>query len=281
MVAAPTTLQEALELLSKQPCTIVAGATDQYVRLRNREGVKPNLGEHVLYLSAIAELASCKQIGDTLEIGATATLTDLLKHPELPEVLRQAIRQIGGPGIRNIATLAGNIANASPAADGVCALVALRASVELRSLSSKRTMSVSDFILGVRKTALCADELIVKILVPIETWTFGRFVKVGGRKADAISKVSLSVLARTDQGIVSDLRIAFGASSPRIASDRSFEEGLVGTPLEALDEQRILSHYASLLSPIDDQRSDKQYRLDVAMNLLRTAIRDIREDTHA
>jgi CO/xanthine dehydrogenase FAD-binding subunit len=277
MVVVAKTLQEALECRSQHPCTIVAGGTDQYVRLRSREGVPPALGEHVLFVANIKELSAIEREEPVLSIGATATLAAILNHEATPSLLKQAIRQIGGPGMRHMGTLAGNIANASPAADGVCALVALGASLALQSLVGSRTQKVADFIVGVRKTTLQPNELITKIFVPLEDWNVAHFVKVGGRKADAISKVSFSGLARIEHGRLLDVRVAFGAVAPRVVRDEAFEETLKGSRLDRLDIDAIVSHYAPLIAPIDDQRSTKDYRHEVALNLLRTFVRTLTE----
>jgi CO/xanthine dehydrogenase FAD-binding subunit len=281
MVSAPKTLKEALDFRAQTSCTVVAGGTDQYVRYRNKEGVPPNLGEHVLYLMGIGELSFIRKEVDHLAIGATATLSSILNHDLTPSLLKQAIRQIGGPGIRNMGTLAGNIANASPAADAVSSLVALGASVTLQSLSSERIILVEDFILGVRKTALGSDELITSILVPLKPWNVETFRKVGGRKADAISKVSFCGLAKWNQGKLVDIRIALGAVAVKVVRDAAFETSLLGEKLNRLDAEAVASHYAASIAPIDDQRSTKEYRHEVAENLVRTFIRNLAEGTNA
>lgn len=281
MVGAPKTLKEALDFRSQFPCTVVAGGTDQYVRYRNKEGVPPSLGEHVLYLMGVSELAFIQTEETHLAIGATATLASILNHDLTPSLLKQAIRQIGGPGIRNMGTLAGNVANASPAADAVCALVALGASVRLQSLAGSRVMLVEDFILGVRKTALKPNELIAAILVPLQPWNVETFRKVGGRKADAISKVSFCGLAHWKKGKLQDIRIALGAVAVKVVRDAAFEHTLQGQTLANLDAEAIAAHYGSLIAPIDDQRSTKEYRHDVAMNLVRTFVRNLAEGTNA
>lgn len=281
MVNAPKTLKEALAFRSQVRCTVVAGGTDLYVRFKNKEGVPPELGENVLYLMGVSELSHMKNDGAVLMIGATATLSSILDHALTPSLLKQAIRQIGGPGIRNMGTLAGNIANASPAADAVCALVALQATVRLQSLAGSREMLLEDFILGVRKTALRSDELITAILVPLSPWDVSTFRKVGGRKADAISKVSFCGLAKWNQGKLVDIRIALGAVAVKVVRDAAFEATLRRQALPKLDVEAIAAHYAASIAPIDDQRSTKEYRHDVATNLVRTFVRSLAEGTNA
>ncbi len=161
--AKPRTLDEALALLGDARWKILAGGTDFYPAL----GSKP-LSENVLDINGLAELAGISETASHIVIGARTTWTELIRHP-LPaafDALKQAAKEVGSVQIQNVASVAGNLCNASPAADGVPALMVLDAEVELRSAGETRTLALGEFILGNRKTALRPDEMVTAIRVP-------------------------------------------------------------------------------------------------------------------
>ena len=190
----PTQLDSALTALAEQNFTVIAGATDYY---------PAQVGQYscndILDLSAIENLSgiSLDEARNLWRIGAMATWQDLLEV-ELPSCfdgLKAAARQIGGLQIQNCATIAGNLCNASPAADGVPPLLTLDARLVLQAQAGKREVALSDFILGNRQTALKAGELVTDILIPkeIEQGRSG-FLKLGARKYLVISVVMVAGL---------------------------------------------------------------------------------------
>ena len=197
-------------------------------------------------------------------------MTEILEFRDTPELLRVAIRDIASPALRNIATIAGNIGNASPAGDTLPILYVMNAKLVLKSLDSSRTVPIHEVIVGPRKTVIGENEIITEIIIPTNDFTSTVFNKVGGRKADAISKISFTGAATVVDDVVMDIRIAFGAVGPVVVRDREIENSMiemtVGQIKDNLDE--ILDAYSQKITPIDNQRSNKEYRMHVALNLL-------------
>ena len=252
-----SSLGEALAILRDDPRTPIAGATDVYVAL--------NFGilvpRRFLDIWSLDELRIISEHGDGVVIGALATYTNLIESHIVAErlpMLVEASRLVGGVQIQNRGTLGGNIANGSPAADGVPVLAAADAIVVLRSVDAERRVPINEYYTGYRTTVMRPDELIVAIEIPpVE----GRqwFRKVGTRAAQAISKIVVAGV-RSDQP-----RLAFGSVAATVVrvpkTERSLASG--GTIDEAA---AILSRE---ITPIDDLRSTAEYRLRVATNLLR------------
>lgn len=266
----PTQFEEALRHLARGPYTILAGGTDHYA---SRVG-KP-LTEAILDVTAIRGLREISESGAHWRIGAAATWADVIEAslPPLFDGLRLAGREIGGVQIQNSGTLAGNICNASPAADGVPALLALDAGVELSRTGHVRVVPLAQFILGPRKTQRCSDELVSAILVPKpEFEARSHFVKLGARKYLVISIAMASAVIEHSAGVVSKARVAVGACSPVALRLTALEDALRGRPMDArLPEQVRTEHLAPLL-PIDDVRASAGYRTGAALTLLKRAI---------
>ena len=185
MYLRPTVLAEALGVLAARRPAILAGGTDFYPACVGRP-----LPDEVLDLGAIAELRGIREDADGWRIGALVTWSEILERP-LPrgfDCLKQAAREVGGVQIQNCGTVAGNLCNASPAADGVPALLALDASVELASARGRRELSLGDFVLGSRRTACAPDELVTAVLVPkLAADAQSVFLKLGTRRYLVIS----------------------------------------------------------------------------------------------
>jgi xanthine dehydrogenase small subunit len=253
----PRSLRDALRLLRDEgPLTPLAGCTDIFVNL--------NFGTlqetRFLNLWRLDALRSIAMRGKTLSIGALATYTQLIRSPlvrrHLP-ILAAASREIGGAQIQNRGTLGGNIANGSPAGDSLPVLAATDAVVILRSVSGTRRIPFNAFYTGYRKSVMRPDELIVSVEVPPvpgRQW----FRKVGTRAAQAISKIVMAAV----RGI--EPRIALGSVAPTVMRLPRTEAFLAsGGPIE--DARRILMEE---IHPIDDLRSNAEYRRRVSANLL-------------
>jgi CO/xanthine dehydrogenase FAD-binding subunit len=173
-------LNDALEVLASKPVPILAGGTDFFPALGERA-----MPDQLLDITSVSELRGVTQDQQGWHIGATTTWTDII-NAELPAAfdgLKAAAKQVGSIQIQNAATIAGNICNASPAADGVPPLLALNASVELASLTQRRRLPLAEFINGPRSTALAANELLVSIYVPtLSDDVRSGFYKLGSRK---------------------------------------------------------------------------------------------------
>ena len=270
MVMHPETIEQALDSLQQPHAAPVAGGTDFMIFAENRETKTP------VFLNRIAALQEMYITGDTLHIGAARTFASLHSLAIIPAALRSAMHSIASPAIRNIATIGGNICNASPAADTLPVLYALDASVTLQSLQGSRTLPIAQFIQNRKQTALRPGELLVCIHIPLfEGHQY--FRKVSARKAQALSKCSLAVCAKTNQNGVETLRIAFGAMGLTVLRDPQIEAKLVGQSLAyALHLlPNMLREYEALLSPIDDARSTAVYRRTVCLRLLEDHLRSL------
>ena len=268
--ARPTRIEDALRIIAGGGATILAGGTDYYA---SRVG-KP-LNEPILDITAIGGLRQIKESGDQWRFGAATTWTDVLEAP-LPQVfdgLKLAAREIGGVQIQNSGTLAGNLCNASPAADGVPVLLALDATVELSSLGAVRVLPLSEFILGPRKTAWRTDELLTAILIPKPRFEArSHFLKLGARRYLVISIAMASAVIEHESGIVRRARVALGSCSPVAMRLTSLEKALTGQPLNARLADIATFEHLSQLAPIDDVRASAGYRRDSALTVVKRTL---------
>ncbi|MCP4379118.1 MAG: xanthine dehydrogenase family protein subunit M, partial [bacterium] len=211
--------------------------------------------------------------GDHYRVGALTTWRDLVQEP-LPsyfDALKQAAIRVGGVQIQNRATVVGNICNASPAADGVPALLCLDAQVELSSQSEKRNMPLHEFLLGNRSTAIRADELVSALVIPkLADSAFGGFEKLGTRRYLVISIVMVAMILSIDENErIDDVRIAVGACSAVAQRMTGLEELLQGRKCGTDLAQLITMGQFELLTPIGDVRADASYRRQTALEVTR------------
>jgi N-methylhydantoinase B len=280
----PATLSEALAALAadaRNPpanaldrLSILAGATDFYPAATTRQAWFRPTPANILDITAIDALRGITMRPDGVRIGALATWTDVINSALLPafDGLKQASRQVGGVQIQNRGTLAGNLCNASPAADGVPPLLALDAEVELASATGSRRLPLADFILGNRRTTLRPDELMVAIHVPQPADSErSLFLKLGARTYLVISIASVAVnLDCDDAGRITRARIAVGACSA--APQRLSELETRLRVLRIADESRAVdASVLAPLAPIDDIRASASYRMAAVEALLRQA----------
>lgn len=266
----PKSLKEALEFLQEKPYTIIAGGTDLMVQKRGWSSTNPEFKQPVLFIANLAELNYVKVDSKAIFIGATTTLSTLLNHPSIPDIYKDALFEMASVGIRNSATIAGNIANASPAGDSLPVLYALNAVVVVQNIERKREIAIKDFITGVRKITLQEDEMITEIIIPKDVFTHRKWVKVGGRRADAISKISFVGLANIKNKKIIDFRIALGAVAPTVVRQEKIEAQCIGKTVEELQNniEDIVAQYQQFIVPITDQRSTKAYREQISHNII-------------
>lgn len=271
----PTTLADALQALGEQSWSVLAGGTDFYPA---RLG-KP-LKENVLDISAISESRSIRREGEYWRIPMLATWSDLMADKQLPgkfDGLKRAAREVGGVQIQNVATICGNLCNASPAADGIPNLLALDAQVELRSARGTRVLPVSQFVTGNRQTSRTQDELVTGLLVP-ESGHQARssFLKLGARKYLVISIVMVAAMIELDEaGNIAVARLAVGACGPVAKRLPELESDLSGKRPAPDLADLVSEQHLKPLSPIDDVRGTAQYRLDAALTLLRRSLAEL------
>ena len=267
----PGTVDEAVAALAAGNARILSGGTDFYPLLGDRLVRDP-----VIDVSRLGELRGISCESDRFRVGATTTWTDILKTP-LPrcfDALKSAAREIGSVQIQNRGTIAGNLCNASPAADGVPALLILDAKVELTSASGVRTLPLADFIVGNRKTRRRPNELLTAVVVPrVLENAASTFLKLGARRYLVISISMVAVLVQlNDHGDVLQARIAIGSCSAVAQRLQALESALVGTSVHrGLGNIPIADHLA-VLSPIDDVRATATYRMDASLRLVQRAL---------
>jgi CO/xanthine dehydrogenase FAD-binding subunit len=262
----PRRLEEALTALAR-PHVVLAGGTDFYPARVGRA-----IGEDVLDIGAIAALRGITADGSGWRLGATATWSELLEAdlPPLFDGLKQAAREVGGRQIQNAGTLAGNLCNASPAADGVPCLLALDADIEIAGPAGRRRLPLRQFITGVRRTALAPGELAVAIHVPRPGHEArSAFLKLGTRRYLVISIAMAAATLEIADGRVAAARIAVGACSPVAERLPELEAALEGAPLDGRLADRVEVAHLAPLSPIDDVRGSAAYRSDAVVTVLR------------
>jgi CO/xanthine dehydrogenase FAD-binding subunit len=266
----PLSLPDALTALAtRKPLVPLAGGTDFYPA---RVVQAPN--EAVLDISGLPHLRRIEQRADHWWIPCLATWTDMIEAalPPVFDGLKQAARQVGGVQIQNVGTLAGNVCNASPAADGVPCLMVLEAEVELASAAGTRILRLDDFILGPRKTARRPNELVLGLRVPrAHDAARSVFLKLGSRRYLVISIAMVAaVITRADDGRITRARIAVGACAATAKRLPALEAALIGTHGDTLT---ILDEHLAPLSPIDDIRAPAAYRRLAVGTLLRRAVK--------
>ncbi len=266
----PANLTEALNLLASpaEAWTPFAGGTDLMVLL---EAGKLPVGRY-LSLWHLQELRGIQETSQNLTLGSLTTFAELQRSPALQReysLLCQAAGVTGAVAIQNRATLGGNIANASPAADSPPALLVYDADVELLSASGSRWLPYHDFHTSYKKTQLQPGELISCVRLPRSRWTWKEsYRKVGTRNAQAISKVCFAARMRVEEGAVADIRIALGSVAPVPLRCFQTEALLRGAKINAATVKAAREILSAELSPIDDFRSTQIYRRTVAVNLL-------------
>lgn len=271
----PTELGDALAALgARAPRAILAGGTDFYPARVGR-----TIDEDILDITALP-LGGIADRGDHWRIGALATWTELLAAtlPPCFDALKQAAREVGGAQIQNAGTIAGNLCNASPAADGVPPLLAMDAEVELAAAAGERRVPLADFITGNRKTARRAEELVTAIRVPKPVaGTQSVFLKLGARRYLVISIVMVAATIEPDErNQIHRARIAVGACAPVAQRLRALESALNGLSIDTgLSTVVCPEHLAQGLAPIDDVRGSAAYRNDAALTLVRRALAEL------
>ncbi len=260
-------LNDVLEVLAGSSVPILAGGTDYFPALGEKA-----VPDQVLDITSVSELRGITQDHQGWHIGATTTWTDII-NAELPAAfdgLKAAAKEVGSIQIQNAATIAGNLCNASPAADGVPPLLALNASVELASLNGRRRLPLAEFINGPRSTALAATELLVSIHIPtLSEDVRSGFFKLGSRKYLVISIAMASVtLAADKNGHLTDVRIVVGACSAVARRLDLLEKTLIGHSVHSDIMSLITPSLIDELTPIDDVRGSGQYRKLVAHQIV-------------
>ena len=269
-LVSPGNLQSALSLLSREPAQWlpIAGGTD--VMVLYSAGKLPN--QKLIDIWNIPELRQIEVSSDAIRIGAACTYTALRQHEILSRefpLLAMAASWTGGIANQNRGTLGGNIANASPAADSLPALLVYDAELTLISVRGERRVAYRSFHTGYKQTVLAVDELIRDISLPRR---FSGYIsharKVGARNAQAISKLCFAALGQMAGGTIRDIRLAMGSVAPVPLRLSETERMLIGKRIAPSLIDAARKSVAKEIRPIDDIRSSARYRSVVAGNLV-------------
>jgi carbon-monoxide dehydrogenase medium subunit len=277
-----STIPEALELLAEHSsrARIIAGGTD--ILLEIERGQRPGV-DVLIDITRVPGLDTIDQRGDSIRLGALVThnhvvASELLVKQASP--LAQACWEVGAPQIRNRATVAGNLITASPANDTITPLWALGATVTLSSLDGERTVPLNAFYTGPRRSVMRPDELLTGIEFPaLAENERGIFLKLGLRRAQAISVVDAAVVLAFDGDTISRATITLGSVAPTIFEARIAQQSLVGRTLtpEAISEASRLA--AAAVTPIDDVRGTAEYRSEMVRVLVSRSLKALAAHT--
>ena len=266
----PKTLKEALEIKAKNDVIVLAGGSDLMVSHKRTLGLTPVFEKPVMIIRNLEELKQIK-INDKGEccIGAACTAAQIAESTICPWHLRQAASRMGAVGLRNSATIAGNIANASPKGDTPGPLYLLDARVKLQSVSGEREELVSDFIVKFREIDLRPDELITEIIIPLSEDDFDYIFwhKVGTRKANAISKITLSQAIRfeKDKETVRDFRLSATSTGAKTNRSREVESILIGKKITDEIIEEVIAAFDKVISP----RAMPEFRREATRRMIR------------
>jgi len=266
----PETLAETLKLMDEfeSRAKVLAGGTDLIAGVRAE---KFSLPENIIDISHLEELNFVKDEKDTISIGATAKLSEILCSPIVKRkapILCEAISDMASPQIRNMGTIGGNLCNASPAADTAPPLLVLDAKAEVKSARQDKAVPIDEFFLGVGKTVVNPNEILTGIQIPTQPEGFKwSYIKLGRRKAYTLSILSVAVSARISGNAFEDARIALGAVAPtplRITKAETFLKGETANK-DVIDKAaQIVRHE---VKPISDVRASAEYRREMSCTL--------------
>lgn len=265
----PKTLEEALDIKSKHDVIVLAGGSDLMVSNKRTLGLTPKFDKPVMIVRNLPELKNI-YINDKGEccIGSGCTSAQIAESTLCPWHLRQAASRMGAVALRNSATIAGNIANASPKGDTPGPLYMLDARVKLSSVSGSREVLVSDFIVKFRTIDLRPDEMITEVIVPLseDDFDYVFWHKVGTRKANAISKITLSQAIKFNaDGTVKDYRVAATATGAKTNRSREVESIVIGKRLTPELIEDVIKGFDDVISP----RAMPEFRREATRRMIR------------
>ena len=265
----PETLEQALEIKSKVNAIVLAGGSDLMVSNKRTIGLTPVFDRPVMIVRNLPELKKI-YINDKGEccIGAGCTSSEIASSKLCPWHLRQAANRMGAIGLRNSATIGGNIANASPKGDTPGPLYLLDARVKLRSLKGSREVLVSDFIVKFKTIDLHDDEIITEVIVPYSEKDFDYVFwhKVGTRKANAISKITVSMALKFNKDdTVRDFRLSATATGSKTNRSRDVEKIIIGKKISTALIEEVVQAYDKVISP----RAMPEFRREATRRMIR------------
>jgi CO/xanthine dehydrogenase FAD-binding subunit len=271
MYLRPETLNRAVEALAEHGGLIMGGGTDLFPAHVGRP-----LPSRIVDVTRVPELRTITRSSEVFRFGGAVSWSEIIncELPPMFDALKAAAREVGSIQIQNRGTVAGNLCNASPAADSIPPLLALNAEVELTSVRGSRRLKLEDFMTGYRSTAKAADEILTAVIVPsLPVSTRSAFLKLGSRRYLVISIIMVAAVVTMDEsGLIDDVRVALGAASPVAQRLRTLEADLHGLPATAISTFDVTDAHLKPLSAIDDVRATATYRLDAAKELMGRAL---------
>jgi len=255
-------LEEALRIRTEKTVIPYGGGTDLMIEA-------PDDASY-LFLGKIPEMRQITQDEEYIRIGAGCTFTEIIESSLVPDILKDAAAGVGGPAIRNLGTVGGNVGNGSPKAD--CALIFFATDSKLRLMSAghERILPIKDFYLGRKQIDLRSDELIVEVLMPLSGYENYYYKKIGARNAQAISRVSFAAIMSVSDGRINNCATAFGSVSDVIIRRNDIDAMMTGKTIAEASSVRdaYLAAFDEAIVPISG-RISAEYRKAVCMNLLR------------
>lgn len=281
-----SSVAEALDLLAehREKARIIAGGTDILIELERN--MRPDV-EALIDITRVPGLDQIRLHGDQIHMGPLVNHnhvagSELIVKRALP--LAQASWEVGAPQIRNRATIAGNLITASPANDTIAPLLALDASVTLASLAGERTIALKDFYTGLRTHVMRPDEMMTGITFSaMSDQERGIFLKLGLRRAQAISVVNTAVILSFDDDgeTITQIAIALGSVAPTVIRVPVAEKALQGRHLTPETISEVARLAAATPSPIDDVRGPAEYRVEMIKVLVARALRTLADNQQA
>lgn len=274
--AAVTSLTEACELLKgyQERARLLAGGTDLLIKLKKR-AVSPGF---IIDLNKISNLSFIRVVSEHLHIGGLTRLAQIQKSPLVKHstlALVEAVNTMASPPIRNRATIAGNLCTSSPGGDTAPALLALDASVKLRSMDRERTVPLTQFFLGPEQNVLRPDEILTEIILPLQKGV-SAFIKLGKRNAFTRSVVSVAAFVNVNSGKFKEVRVALGAVAPTPIRSQRVEEALKGAKVGKKSITTAAESVMAELHPREPSlRASPAYRREIACVLLKRVLSNI------
>jgi len=269
----PRNVDEAVSLLVKygEAAKVIAGGTDLVLRMQMRSR-KPH---YVINIKAISGLDHITCNGD-IRIGATATLRDIATSTEIRDkcpLLADVAQQFASITVANMATIGGNLCNASPAADTASPLIVLSAKACINGPDGSRTVPLADFFTGPGATVMKPDEVLTEIQIPLPSPDYRwAYIKHGIRSVSDLAIASVAVLAKIEKGIFTDTRIALGAVAPTPLKATQVEDALNGKSATAENIAKAALLIKDQCCPISDVRASAEYRTEISYVLTRRAL---------
>lgn len=274
----PTTLNECAQMLAehKGKARLLAGGTDLIIQMEQHKR-KP---EVVIYAMRIPELSGVRAEADgSVRIGATTTLREIETSPVIREkfpVLSYAASTVGSVQIRNLATVGGNVCNASPAGDTLPALLVLGAQARIKSVNGERTILLEEVFTGPGQTCLAPEEFLVELIIPADAASLSAiYYKQCVRQAMDIAVVGVGISVKRSNGTCDDVRIALGAVAPVPLRAKAAEDVVRGRKVDGKLIQQAAEKARAESSPIDDVRGSAAFRKEMVLRLVRRGLNNL------